>query len=180
MGNTNEFNTNNMSKTGIFFASAMGNTETAAMDIKNEFGSDDVDIIHVTDAEKSTVERYDYLIIGGSTWGAGEVQDDMDDFFDVLDEVDLKGKKVALFGLGDQEAYPFAFANSLGELYDKMVEKGAKIVGGGWPTEGYKFDSSKAVRDGKFVGLVLDVDVQPEKTGERIKKWVKTLKKEFK
>lgn len=169
-----------MSKIGIFFASAMGNTETAAMDIKNEFNSDDVDIIHVTDADKSTVEKYDYLIIGGSTWGAGEVQDDMDDFFDVLEKVDMKGKKVALFGLGDQEAYPYAFANSLGELYDKMKELGADIKGGGWATTGYKFNSSKAERDGKFVGLVLDVDVQPDKTAGRIKKWVQQLKKVFK
>jgi len=169
-----------MSKIGIFYASAMGNTEAAAMDIQEEIGKDNADVIHVTDAEKSTVEKYDYLIIGGSTWGTGEIQDDMDDFFDVLDEVNLKGKKVAIFGLGDQEAYPFAFVNSLGDLYDKIKEKGAKIVGGNWSTDGYNYESSKAERDGKFVGLVLDVDVQPDKSAERIKKWVQQLKKEFK
>lgn len=169
-----------MSKIGIFFASAMGNTETAAMDIMNEFGEDKADVIHVTDADKSTVEKYDYLVIGGSTWGAGEVQDDMDDFFEELDKANLKGKKVALFGLGDQEAYPFAFADSLGKLYDHMNELDAEIVGTGWPTKDYHYDSSKAERDGKFVGLVLDVDVQPEKSAERIKKWVTQLKKAFK
>ncbi|HKK10540.1 MAG TPA: flavodoxin [Bacteroidales bacterium] len=169
-----------MSKIGIFFASAMGNTETAAMDIKNEFGDDKADVVHVTDADTSVVEKYDYLVIGGSTWGAGEVQDDMDDFFDEIDKAKLKGKKVALFGLGDQEAYPFAFADSLGKLYDHMNELDVEIVGAGWPTDGYQFDSSKAERDGKFVGLVLDVDVQPDKTAGRIKKWVTQLKKEFK
>ncbi len=169
-----------MSRIGIFFASAMGNTETAAMDIMNEFGDDKADVIHVTDADKSTVEKYDFLVIGGSTWGAGEVQDDMDDFFEELDKANLKGKKVALFGLGDQEAYPFAFADSLGKLYDHMKELDAEIVGTGWPTKDYHYDSSKAERDGKFVGLVLDVDVQPDKSAERIKKWVTQLKKEFK
>lgn len=169
-----------MSKTGIFFASAMGNTETAAMDIMNEFGEDKADVIHVTDADKSTVEKYDYLIIGGSTWGAGEVQDDMDDFFEELDKTKLKDKKVALFGLGDQEAYPFAFADSLGKLYDHMKELDVEIVGTKWPAKDYHFENSKAERDGKFVGLVLDVDVQPEKSAERIKKWVTQLKKEFK
>lgn len=169
-----------MSKIGIFFASAMGNTEAAALDIQNEIGSEDVDVVHVTDADKKTVEKYDHLIIGGSTWGAGEVQDDMEDFFGVLDKAKLKGKKVALFGLGDQEAYPFAFADSLGELYDHMKELDVEIIGTGWSTKGYKYDKSKAERDGKFVGLVLDVDIQPDKTQERIKKWVGQLKKELK
>jgi len=168
-----------MSKIGVFYASAMGNTEAVAMDVQTEFGEDQADVIHVADADKKTISAYDYLIIGGSTWGAGEIQDDMEDFFKLLDEVDLQDKKVALFGLGDQVAYPYAFADSLGDLYDKMVGKKATIVGS-WPTKGYEYKSSKAERDGKFVGLVMDVDNQPEKTEERVKKWVQQLKKEFK
>lgn len=168
-----------MSKIGIFYASAMGNTEAVALDLQSEFGEDQADVIHVADADKKTISAYDYLIIGGSTWGAGEIQDDMEDFFQLLDEVDLQNKKVALFGLGDQVAYPYAFADSLGDLYDKMVGKKANIVGS-WPTKGYEYKSSKAERDGKFVGLVMDVDNQPEKTDERVKKWVEQLKKEFK
>jgi len=168
-----------MSKIGIFYASAMGNTEAVALDIQSAFGEDQADVIHVADADKDIVGSYDYLVIGGSTWGAGEIQDDMDDFFQILDDVNLESKKVALFGLGDQVAYPHAFADSLGDLYDKMVGKKAKIVGQ-WPTKGYEYKSSKAERDGKFVGLVMDVDNQPDKTEERVKKWADQLKKEFK
>jgi flavodoxin I len=35
-------------------------------------------------------------------------------------------------------------------------------------------------KDGKFVGLALDEDSQPELTGERISKWVSQLKSELK
>ncbi|MCF8232587.1 MAG: flavodoxin [Bacteroidales bacterium] len=168
-----------MSKIGIFYASAMGNTEAVALDLQQQFGQEQADVIHVADADKDMISAYDYLIIGGSTWGAGEIQDDMADFFKELDEVNLTNKKVALFGLGDQVAYPFAFADSLGDLYDKMVSKKATVVGG-WPIEGYEFKSSKAERNGQFVGLVMDIDNQPEKNNERIKAWVKQLKKEFK
>lgn len=169
-----------MKKVGIFFASAMGNTETAAIDIQNTFGHEQADVIPVTDADVSTINQYENLIIGGSTWGAGEVQDDMEDFFEILAQADLKEKKIALFGLGDQEAYPFAFADSLGKLYDKIASFSQNIVGGKQSPEGYKFDSSKALQENGFVGLVLDVDTQPELTEERINKWVEELKETFK
>lgn len=167
-----------MSKIGIFYASAMGNTEAVALDMQQEFGMDTADVIHVADADKDMVSAYTYLVIGGSTWGTGEIQDDMADFMDMLDEVKLENKKVALYGLGDQVAYPAAFADSLGDLYDKMVGKKARIVGE-WPLEGYEFKASRAERNGKFVGLVLDVDNQPDKTHDRISQWVGQLREAF-
>ncbi|RMF69726.1 MAG: flavodoxin FldA, partial [Cyanobacteria bacterium J069] len=48
-----------------------------------------------------------------------------------------------------------------------------------WPTDGYDFNESKAVRDGKFVGLAIDEDNQSDLTTERIQSWVAQLKREF-
>ncbi len=54
----------------------------------------------------------------------------------------------------------------------------AKRVGF-WPTDGYNFDSSKSVVDGKFVGLALDQDNQDDLTDERIEKWCEDIKGEM-
>ncbi|NES97290.1 MAG: flavodoxin FldA, partial [Desertifilum sp. SIO1I2] len=41
------------------------------------------------------------------------------------------------------------------------------------------FTESKAIKNGKFVGLAIDEDNQPELTEERVKAWVAQLKREF-
>jgi flavodoxin I len=48
-----------------------------------------------------------------------------------------------------------------------------------WPTDGYDFKKSKAVRDGKFLGLVIDVENQDHLSDKRVKAWVAQLQKEF-
>ena len=63
-------------------------------------------------------------------------------------------------------------------LEEKISGLGGTTVGY-WPTEGYDHTESKAERNGKFVGLALDEDNQPELTDDRIKAWVTQLKSEF-
>lgn len=84
------------------------------------------------------------------------------------------GKKVALFGLGDQASYSESFVDGLGILYDAVAEEGAVIVGA-TSTNGYEFSESRAVRDGQFVGLVLDEDNQPSESEQRIASWIAQL-----
>ena len=85
--------------------------------------------------------------------------------------VDLSGKTVALLGLGDQSRYPERFASGLRDLYDFVISKGAAVVGQ-WPTEGYEFEQSRAVVDGQFVGLVLDLSNQSQLTEARLDAWL--------
>jgi flavodoxin I len=66
----------------------------------------------------------------------------------------------------------------MGMLEEKISELGGETVGY-WSTEGYEFSDSKALRDGKFVGLALDEDNQSDLTEERIKAWVAQLKQEL-
>ena len=62
---------------------------------------------------------------------------------------------------------------------DIIEPHGATIVGY-WPTEGYHFESSKALIDEKtFVGLCIDEDRQPELSSERVEKWCKQLYSEM-
>ncbi|MCK9270276.1 MAG: flavodoxin [Bacteroidales bacterium] len=163
---------------GIFYGSSTGSTEKVAELICNALGQERCMVINVEDASKADLNKYPYLVLGTPTWEIGEMQEDWLDFIGELKKADLKKKKIAIFGLGDQEASADSFADGAGRLYDAVADK-ATIIGA-WPTEGYDFVESMAVKDGKFVGLIIDEDNQKEKTAERVTAWVKMLKKEFK
>ncbi|MBE0639252.1 MAG: flavodoxin FldA [Bacteroidales bacterium] len=166
-----------MAKIGIFYGSSTGHTEKVAVLLAQAFGNDAI-TLDVADASKTDLDKFPYLIFGTSTWDIGGMQDDWEDFMEMVQQTDLRNKKIALFGLGDQENFPDSFADGIGVLYNQIADK-SKVVGA-WPTEGYEFDESEAVKDGKFVGLVIDEDNQSKLTDERVKKWVEMLKKEFK
>jgi flavodoxin I len=146
--------------------------------IQQAFGEEKADVFNIDAVEKIEMEQYPYLIFGTSTWGLGDLQDDWEEFIDIFNTIDLSKKKVALFGLGDQEVYTESFVNGMGELY-AHISKRTNIVGE-WPTEGYDFISSKAVKKDKFVGLAIDFDNEPKKADKKIQAWVEQLKKEFK
>ena len=161
-------------KIGLFYGSTTGNTENAADLIAKKFG-DGLVAESIDRVSKNDLESFDVLIFGISTWNIGQLEMTWEDFFPELDEIDFTGKKVALFGLGDQSNYSDTFLDALGILYNKLIERGADVFGF-WPITGYSFDTSLAVQNGKFVGLALDEDNQREKTEERIDQWVKELK----
>jgi flavodoxin I len=168
-----------MSKIGLFYGSTTGKTEEAAERIQAAFGGDDVVTIYeISDVEDSEFEQYDNIIIACPTWDIGELQSDWEGYYPELDDLDFSGKKVAYFGTGDQIGYADNFQDAMGILEAKISELGGKTIGY-WSTEGYDFNESKAVKDGKFVGLALDEDNQSELTDERISAWVNQLKSEF-
>ncbi|MGB3512597.1 MAG: flavodoxin domain-containing protein [Microcoleaceae cyanobacterium] len=80
-------------------------------------------------------------------------------------------KKLLNFRTGDQEGYPDNFQDAMGILEEKISSLSATIIGD-WSTDSYDYNESKAVKNGKFVGLAIDEDNQAELTQERIKKWV--------
>ncbi|WP_159789163.1 flavodoxin FldA [Sodalinema gerasimenkoae] len=168
-----------MSKIGLFFGTQTGNTEAAAEMIQSALGGDSVVTLHdVAEADLDELGEYDCLIIGCPTWNIGELQSDWEGLYDELDALDFSGKKVAYFGVGDQIGYADNFQDAMGMLEEKISQLGGATVGY-WPTDGYEFEESKAVRDGKFVGLALDEDNQPEMTEERVQAWTSQLKSAF-
>lgn len=158
----------------IFYASSTGNTENAAKEINEQLGGG-LTLVNIADSGVSSMADYDKLILGASTWGEGELQDDWEEYFDEFKEIDFSGKTVALFGLGDQEGYAEYYLDAMGIIYELVIEKGATVVGS-WPTEGYEFEESKAVVDDNFVGLALDDDNEDDMTDERITAWCSEIK----
>lgn len=171
-----------MAKIGIFYGSTSGTTEEIAEKIHEELGEDICDLYNMEEDfdDADDLLKYDYLLIGCSTWGAGEVQNDWrDPLFDMeVEKPDFSGKTIALFGPGDCTGHGKHFVGALGILHDVFKSLGAKIVGA-VSTKDYSFEQSTAIRDGKFVGLPLDEINESDKTDQRIADWLESLRADF-
>jgi flavodoxin I len=167
-----------MKKTGIFYSFRSVKTAKLGEKIIDEFGNENIE---ANDAETVTTEsflKYDNIIVGVPTWFDGELPIYWDEFVPALEEIDLKGKKIAIYGLGDQKGYPENFNDGVGIFASLLTDRGAEIVGF-TQADGYAFERSKALENGKFCGLCLDQENQARLTQKRIIDWVDQLKKEF-
>ena len=166
-----------MKKTGIFYGSSTGTCEDLANQIADKMGVAASDVHSADKLSADLVKEYDLLILGTSTWGDGELQDDWYDGIKVLKSADLSFKSIALFGCGDSESYCDTFCDGMGILYEDLKDSGCSFIGNKVGTDGYSFSSSIAVVNGAFVGLALDEVNESDKTTERIDNWTAELKK---
>ena len=167
-------------KIALIYGSTTGNTEDVAELIQTTLSDDELVLLDVAEESLTGVEAFDRIIMGIPTWDYGEIQSEWEDVWEELDNLQLSSKKIALYGLGDQIGYGDWFLDAMGLLHDKLVERGAELVGY-WPVEGYEFAASKALTpDGKqFVGLALDEDCQHELTEERVQRWCALVRDAF-
>lgn len=167
-----------MEKTAILYGSSSGNTETTAKNIAKRISNGQVEIFDVANIAASSVEPFKNLILGTSTWGVGDLQDDWEAFLPQFEKIDLSEKTVALFGLGDSSSYPDSFVDGMGIIYKTIQKKGCKIIGEVEADE-YSFDDSEALVNGKFIGLPLDEDNESDHSDDRINNWLKQILPEF-
>jgi len=169
-----------MNKIGIFFGTDTGTTRLMAKKLAKKLGDElAAKPLNVNRTDVQDFLEYDALILGTPTYGhdqlpgtdTGIKAGSWAEFLPQLEAVDLRGKCIALYGLGDQEKYSERFADSLIYLYRFFAQKGAQLVGD-WDTEGYNFTHSQAVVDGRFVGLVLDQQSQSLLTEQRLDTWL--------
>jgi flavodoxin I len=160
-----------MNATIVVFGSSTGTCEAIAEKIAQKLGCEAIDVQNLT---ADVVNNNQNLILGTSTWGAGELQDDWYDGLKVLQGADLSGKTIALFGCGDCESYGDTFVGGIGELFNALKTSGATFVGA-VDIDGYTFGDSEAVVDGKFVGLPLDDVNEDDKTDARIEAWIAAI-----
>lgn len=171
-----------MSKVGIFYASAGGNTTIIAEALKEAFNVDDEACVLMEDDFDSVeqFEDYDTLFMGSSTWGQGDVHFSwVDPLFEISsDGIDFSGKKIALFGAGDAKTHGEHFCSALGKFYQHFSKAGAQCIGFVDASD-YDYEASLAVMGGKFCGLAIDNINEEDKTQERIEKWIAQLKTEL-
>lgn len=164
-----------MKKTCIIYGSSTGTCESIAQTIASKLGLSDEDVINAGDITADKVNEYEVLLLGSSTWGSGELQDDWYDAINQVKEADLSGKTVAIFGCGDCESYGDTFCGAMGVIHDELEDSGCTFVGQ-VDADDYSFESSEAVVDGKFVGLALDDVNESDKTEARIDSWLEAIK----
>ena len=168
-----------MKKIGIIYGSTTGTCESLASQLAENLGVA-TDNVHSADKLTDTlIASYDVLILGTSTWGDGELQDDWYDGIKVLKNADLKGKAIALFGCGDSESYCDTFCDGMGILYEELKDSGCTFLGNRVSPDDYTYSGSMAVVDGAFVGLALDEVNESDKTAGRIESWTNELKNSF-
>ena len=167
---------------GIYFATTTGKTEDIAERLHDilpsaESPKDLADVSDVT--ELSTL---DGIICGIPTWNTGADSERSGTAWDTLLEeigsLNLSGKKVAIFGLGDSSTYTENFCDAMEELHSYFVKAGASMVGYVNKTE-YTFEESKSVIGDSFCGLPLDEDSESDMTDDRLANWSNQLKKEI-
>ncbi|TVZ41050.1 flavodoxin I [Alteromonadaceae bacterium 2753L.S.0a.02] len=172
-----------MPKIGIFFGTETGTTRLVAKKLYKLLGDEIAEKpINVNRITPEDFLKYDALILGTPSYGVGEIpglsagclEKNWEEFLAQLGSPDLSGKRIAMFGLGAQERYAERFASSLIALYRVFAKLGAEMIGD-WSTEGYTFENSASVVNGKFVGLVIDQRTQGMHTDERLKAWVELV-----
>lgn len=155
----------------IIYGSTTGNTEAAAQKIAALLGANATSIAQAKPADFEAP----LILLGCSTWGSGELQDDWISGIALLDTLDLTGKRVGFFGTGDQDTFSDTFVDALGILCEKALERGATLTGQTLP-EGYAFTASRALRDGQLCGLALDDNEDHEVSENRLTEWAAQFK----
>ena len=135
----------------VIYGSTTGNTEILAKGVVEGLKRSGIEAMvkNVTEAGVNELLDYDVIVLGSSTWGEGELQDDFLDFYDKMGSVSLTKKKAAVFGTGDKEGYPDTYCEAVNILEDRLKECGAKII-----TESLKVDEDiePAMEDAKSWG----------------------------
>ena len=167
---------------GIYFATTTGKTEDIAERLHGLLGSaeDPKDISDVDDL--SELGSHDGVICGIPTWNTGADSERSgtawDSILEDIGELNLNGKKVAIFGLGDSSTYTENYCDAMEELHSYFAKAGATMVGY-VSKDGYTFEDSKSVIGDSFCGLALDEDSESDMTDERLSGWAEKLKSEI-
>jgi len=170
-----------MKKTLVLYWPEGGAVDRCAHKIFSALTPENADIFNLEEIDTAIFENYSTIIAGGSTVGAEtweevSANNEWNLFLKKCKEsgLSLKGKNIAVFGLGDQVLYPNHFVDDMAHILNDFTEFGANAIGS-WSAEGYRFTASKAVKDGMFIGLALDEVNDSEHTDSRISCWLKQM-----
>jgi len=167
-----------MAKIGLFYSFNTTRTLQAAKKIAEELGENIVTHVNVEDTDEHEFMSFKSMILGVPTWFDGELPNYWDEFVPAMEDMDLSGKVIAIFGNADQKGYPENFADAVGIMADLVEGRGGKLTGF-TSKEGYSFERSRALRGEHFAGLVLDFENQADQIDRRIKDWIKKIKPEM-
>jgi len=159
-----------------------GNCETCAGHIVEALKGAGIETEDIVDISDGDVTGFDNIIVGAPTWHTGADSErsgtSWDEWlYNELPSLDISGKNVAVFGVGDQQGYGDNYCDAAGELHDQFKAAGCNVMGFTSP-DGYDHMESKAIVDGKFCGCMFDEDNQYDMSEDRAKAWISQLQGE--
>ena len=139
-----------MDKVHVIYGSTTGMTEAVANKIAEALGAPAFNV----NAVSSAAVDAEMLVLGSSTWGVGDLQDDWAAQLDAV-KANFAGKKVAVFGLGDSQGFADSYCVAAETIATAAKDAGATLVGD---------------------VLKLDDTNEADQTDGKIAAWVETLK----
>ncbi len=115
----------------LIYGSTTGNTLDIAVKVAQMLGEENTELFDVKDVGLDIINAFDQLVFAIPTWDYGEVQEDWDEVWHEVDDIDFTGKVVAFIGLGDQLGYAEWFVDAMGMLHDKIVVAVRRSLGTG-------------------------------------------------
>jgi flavodoxin I len=117
-----------MSNIGLFYSFKSLKTRKIANFIADKFSENDIESIDAETVTEEDFMRFNHLILGVPTWFDGELPIYWDEFVPALKDLDLTGKRIAIFGLGDQKGYPENFGDAVGLMARLLMQQNAEII----------------------------------------------------
>ncbi len=140
-------------KIAVAYASMTGNTECIADEIKRYL--DEKNLEHSTfhipsdDFFAFDLVDYDVIFFGSYTYGDGDLPFELMDLYDEVEDEDLSGKSIGLFGSCDS-FYPL-YGVALDQFKERFESVGATVVG-----ELVKVDLDPDEEDFKRIRVMVD------------------------
>ncbi len=156
-----------MAKIGIFYGSTTGYTADVAQRIAKALNVEMSNVHDVANTAPSALGDYDVLVLGASTWGDGELQGEFADFLDGAEQLYLKGKKLAVFALGD-ESHGENFAAALEQISGRMMKTEVEQIAP-FNVDGYDVPASQRP------GLAIDEVNHADLTDARVAAWASEI-----
>ncbi|HHE37823.1 MAG TPA: flavodoxin [Candidatus Cloacimonetes bacterium] len=123
--------TNNMEKVIIIYSNTISETVELVGYLCRAIrkaGVCDVTIKKITETDINDLYNYDKILLASAICGNDQLQNEFIDFYEEMKGLDLIGKKVAAFGIGDNSMSCFCSVNTI--LEDRLKRCGAEIISG--------------------------------------------------
>lgn len=163
---------------GLFFSTLTGRTAEVCCLIAEKSGLEPVDLVGVA---ADDLKGYDGLIVGVPTWNPRAKKyrsgTAFDDISGDIRRFELDGTPVAVYGCGDLLEHRDNFCDAIEEAHSVFQAAGARMLGY-VGAAAYTHRGSRSEVGGKFLGLPLDEDNEPDLTDGRVTAWISQLKAE--
>jgi flavodoxin I len=125
----------------MVYASMTGNTlDMAEAIVEGINEQEEVVMKDVIEVHADELENYDGILLGAYTWGDGDLPDEFIDFYEEMNQINLKGKKAAVFGSCDSAYEQVGAAVDI--LIQKLIDQGAEVI-----LEGLKIELTPTEED---------------------------------